>query len=69
MLNPYPTRDKLFKKVNTEKGIEFADDDDDFVDFDIQSTLLHKLSEFGPGMAVTDVNSDGLDDFYISIYE
>ena len=66
LLNPYPTRDKLFKKVNTEKGIEFAHDDYDFVDFDIQSTLLHKLSEFGPGMAVTDVNSDGLDDFYIS---
>ena len=59
-------KNKLLKKINIQKGIDFKHEDYDFVDFNIQSTLLHKLSEFGPGIAVTDVNSDGLDDFYLS---
>jgi hypothetical protein len=64
--NPKAEKNKLFEKVNTQRGIDFTHEDYDFVDFNFQSTLLHKLSEFGPGIAVTDVNSDGLDDFYLS---
>lgn len=37
----------------------------DYIDFNVQKTIPHKLSQFGPSMAVGDVNGDGLDDFFL----
>ncbi len=39
--------------------------EDDFVDFKIQPTLPQKHSQNGPGLAVGDVNADGLEDFFV----
>ncbi|SEP58475.1 FG-GAP repeat domain-containing protein [Neolewinella agarilytica] len=44
----------------------FTHVDKDYIDFNVQPMLLHKLSQQGPGLAVTDWNNDGIDDIYVS---
>ncbi|RYY61497.1 MAG: RNA-binding protein [Chitinophagaceae bacterium] len=39
--------------------------EDDFVDFNVQKLIPHKLSDLGPGIAVGDLNKDGLQDLVI----
>jgi enediyne biosynthesis protein E4 len=36
-----------------------------FLDFNIQNLIPFKLSQLGPGAAVSDINNDGLDDVFI----
>ncbi len=45
--------------------IVFSHKEDDFVDYKIQPLLPHMHSRNGPGLAVADVNGDGLEDCYI----
>jgi enediyne biosynthesis protein E4 len=47
-----------------ELGLQNDQMEDDFIDFDYQRTLPHKFSEYGPSLAVGDVDGDGLDDIY-----
>ncbi len=56
----------LFSDINAETGINFIDTEFDFVDFDYQRLLPHKLSEYGPALASGDVDGNGLDDIFIS---
>jgi hypothetical protein len=56
---------KCFIEVSDEKDIVFYHKEKDFVDFIIQPLLPHMYSKEGPGISVGDVNSDGLDDFYV----
>lgn len=55
----------LFREVSEEKGVMFTHQEEDFIDFRIQPLLPHKFSKLGPGIAVGDVNRDGLDDFFV----
>lgn len=52
----------LFKDVTGSLGIGLIHHENDFLDFNIQKLLPHKLSEYGPGLAASDLNGDGLDD-------
>ena len=46
-------------------GIHFKPQERDFVDFNIQPTLPHKLSQYGPGIAVGDIDKNGFEDFFL----
>jgi hypothetical protein len=52
----------LFQDITDEVNINYQHQEIDFADFIIQKLLPHKLSEYGPGLAVGDVNGDTLDD-------
>lgn len=49
----------------TSLGTTFRHRDDLYIDFKIQPLLPHLLSQNGPGIAVGDINGDGLEDFYV----
>lgn len=42
--------------------IDFVQQEKDFIDFNIQKLIPHKMSQFGPALAGGDINGDGLDD-------
>jgi len=56
----------LMKEISSELNINFTHVEKDFIDFNIQRTLPHKLSQYGPAIAVGDLNDDDLDDFIVS---
>ncbi len=50
---------------NSAQGVQFKHVENQFNDFDKQVLLPHKQSQFGPALAVADVNGDGLEDIFI----
>jgi hypothetical protein len=52
----------LFTDVTDSLGMQFIHKERDYIDFNIQKLLPHKLSDYGPGLAVGDVDGNGLED-------
>lgn len=55
----------LFKEQTAQKNLKFVHQENEFIDFNRERLLPHKLSQQGPYVSVGDVNGDGLSDFYV----
>jgi len=59
------TRSGFFTDVTANLGIDFKHREDTFFDYNREPLMPRLLSIEGPALAVSDVNGDGLEDFYI----
>jgi hypothetical protein len=55
----------FFTDITKPSEVNYKHIENDYNDFEFETLLPHKTSNFGPGLAVADVNGDGLDDFFI----
>ena len=55
----------FFTDISGEAGIDFLENENNYVDFKHESLLPWQLSRQGPKMAKADVNGDGLEDVFI----
>ncbi len=56
----------IFKTVNLDSiGLNYRHTENNYYDYALEPLLPHQTSMLGPGIAVADVNGDGLDDFYV----
>jgi len=63
-INP-PQEERLFTQADSTVFPQFKHVENTYDDFKDQVLLPHKMSEFGPALAVGDVNNDGLEDYYV----
>jgi ASPIC and UnbV/FG-GAP-like repeat len=55
----------LFRDITDSVGIHFKQEQQDYIDFIVQKLLPHKLSEYGPSLAVGDIDGNGLEDMVV----
>ena len=55
----------LFADVTIPSGINYIHKEKDFIDFDRERLIPHKMSQYGPGLAAADIDGNGLDDICI----
>jgi hypothetical protein len=63
--HPYIAQNALFKNITDSVHLNYMHQEHDFIDFNIQKLLPHKSSEYGPAMAVGDIDGNGLDDIVV----
>lgn len=55
----------IFTEITRSAGLEYLDTQVDFIDFNIQRLIPHKLTQYGPSLAAGDINGDGLHDLLV----
>lgn len=55
----------LFTDITDSLHLNIVHTQKDVIDFNIQKLLPHKFSEFGPALAVGDLNEDGIEDLVV----
>ena len=55
----------MFTEIRSEKGLDHVHKENFFIDYRYEPLLPHKTSNFGPNLAVGDVNGDDLEDFFV----
>lgn len=55
----------LFTDITMDANVSLRHTEADYIDFDVQRLLPHKLSEYGPAIAAADVDGNGLDDIFV----
>ncbi|WP_282162913.1 VCBS repeat-containing protein [Ulvibacterium marinum] len=64
------TKDKIgkidFQEVSKNYNLDHLSEDHDFIDFNFQRTLPHKFSQYGPSLAIGDVDNNGLEDMFVA---
>ncbi|UNY99190.1 VCBS repeat-containing protein [Zhouia spongiae] len=63
--NDAENRSKTFENITAALLFEHNHKENNFNDYDYQVLLPHKMSQFGPSLAVGDVNNDGAEDVFI----
>lgn len=54
-----------FSDITDASAIDYVHKENPFDDFEREVLLPHKMSQFGPALAVGDVNGDQLEDFFV----
>ncbi|KEO74361.1 alpha integrin [Anditalea andensis] len=64
--HPRAKNSPIFQSASSHLNIHYFHQEDDKIDFNLQRTVPHKVSQYGPAIAVGDINGDGLEDFILS---
>ena len=59
-----PASPESFTDITLLSGIDYVHKENNFIDFNFQYFIPHKISTQGPRLSVADVNNDGLEDFF-----
>lgn len=54
-----------FTDLNDSLHLDWKHEEIEYIDFNVQKLLPHKLSQYPPAISAGDINGDGLDDFFV----
>jgi len=63
--NKETKKPKLFTEITEQLGLRHKHKENSYNDYKKELLLPHKMSNFGPGLAIGDINKDGLEDFFV----
>ena len=55
----------FFRDITSTAGVHYRHEEFDYIDFDRQKLLPRRFSQFGPSVAVGDIDGNGLDDIFL----